>query len=76
MPLYFHGPLNFALVKCNANLILRVLICYTLNKYQFGAVLQPISMLIFLKKVEIGGRLYKRLLLFQWKYTKTPMSKF
>ena len=22
------------------------------------------------------GRLYKRLLVFQWKYTKTPMSKF
>ncbi len=55
MPLYFHGPLNFALVKCHANLILRVFICYTLYKYQVGAVLRPISMLILKKKVEMSG---------------------
>ena len=53
MPLYFHGPLNFALVKCNANLILLVFKKDTLYKYQVGAVLQPISMLIFKKKVEM-----------------------
>jgi len=53
MPLYFHGPLNFALVKCYANLILRVFKKDTLYKYQVGAVLRPISMLIFKKKVKM-----------------------
>ena len=55
MPLYFHGPLNFALVKCHANLILRVFKKDTLYKYQVGAVLRPISMLIFKKKVKMEG---------------------
>ena len=53
MPLYFHGPLNFALVKCHAKLILRVFKKDTLYKYQVGAVLRPISMLIFKKKVQM-----------------------
>ena len=53
LPLYFHGPLNFALLKCYANLILRVFKKDTLYKYQVGAVLRPISMLIFKKKVQM-----------------------
>ena len=55
MPLYFHGPLNFALVKCRQHLILRVFKKDTLYKYQVGAVLRPISMLIFKKKVKMSG---------------------
>ena len=48
LPLYFHGPSNFALGKCQQQLISQVFICYTPSKYQDGAVLRPIPMLIFL----------------------------
>ena len=53
MPLYFHGPLNFALVKCNAKLISEVFKKDTPHKYQVGAVLRPIPMLIFLNFVKM-----------------------
>jgi len=67
MPLYFHGPLNFALVKCNANLILRVFKKDTLYKYQVGAVLRPISMLIFKKKVQM-----ERLVMYTCYFDRSP----